>query len=184
MKKRILTLTFALTMTLALIAVLSPNSAQADMCIRLDKAGGSETLVNVCLACRTVKVERFRSGSKTGVPTAREYLIPGGGKQPLSFRGPGRTKIVQSQNCPGRDMSGAPEGVKSDGKACVQIGDQPGVGRLLVNSCQECRMVKLRNVAADGLEQTISAALAGRSFLPVQDAGTRSTKIISDAPCP
>lgn len=177
MKKLLLIPVIALAFSL-----LSPT-AEADMCIRLDKSTGFEVLVNMCLACRTVKVERDRPGTKNGLPSAREYLIPGRGKQPLSFRGPGRTRIKQVQNCPGQDMSGAPEGTKPDGKPCVQIGDQPGVGRLLVNTCQECRLVKLQNVARNGLKQAITTAINGRSFVPVKDTGSVSTKIVSDAPC-
>lgn len=168
----------------ALAFTVLPLSAQADSCVRLVKQAGSEILVNTCDACRTAKVERDRPGTATGVPSMREYLIPGKGHQPLSFRGPGRTRVVASLPCPGKTMSGAPADMGPDGKSCVQIGDQPGIGRLLVNACSECRVATVQRIARDGSRKSVRTVLDARSFLPVNTSGATSTSVVQDAPCP
>ena len=168
---------------LLLPLLLIPPPVQADTCVRLVKAQGREILVNTCDSCRTAKVERDRPGSATGVPSMREYLIPAGGRQPLTFRGAGRTRVMSSLACPARGAKKAPGELGPDGKVCVQIGDQPGIGRILVNTCKECRLVTLQRTGRGGVSKRAQSALAARSFLAVDTANGTTSTIIQDAPC-
>lgn len=70
-------------------------------CARIlrDQAG-RETVVNACNTCITVTVERRRPGLNNDMPSIRNYNIPSGTHQPLSFLGPGGTRIVNETACP------------------------------------------------------------------------------------
>jgi len=66
----------------------------------LRDAAGREIILNACESCIKVKVERHRPGQNLGTPNQRDYIIPSGSHQPLSFRGPGLTRIVSEGACP------------------------------------------------------------------------------------
>ena len=68
-------------------------------CVRLGKSGGRETLINRCGDCRTVKLQRRRPGGD--FPAVRTIKVPELSRIELSFRGPGRTRIVSDQSCRG-----------------------------------------------------------------------------------
>jgi len=85
--------------TLALTSVAEAMSI--NRCARMLRDGaGRETVLNACETCIIVKVERHRPGQNPGTPNQRDYIIPSGSHQPLSFRGPGLTRIVSEGVCP------------------------------------------------------------------------------------
>jgi len=85
------------------ITVLSSvaEAIPINRCARIlrDQAG-RETVVNTCKACITVTVERHRPGLNNDTPSIRNYNIPSGTHQPLSFLGPGGSRIVNETACP------------------------------------------------------------------------------------
>jgi len=90
---------WALLTTVACTSVAEAMSL--NRCARMLRDGaGREALRNTCETCITVKVERRRPGQSAGTPNVREYNIPSGTVQPLSFRGPGLTRIVNETACP------------------------------------------------------------------------------------
>ncbi|HEY9079108.1 hypothetical protein [Magnetovibrio sp.] len=96
------------------VALASVAEAMAiNRCARiLRDAAGRETVYNACQTCITVKVERSRPGQNLGTPNQRDFNIPGGTHQLLSFRGPGLTRIVTESACP---TAGAPAAGPSAG---------------------------------------------------------------------
>jgi len=87
----------------ALALFLWSETAEAialNRCVRVMRDQvGRETLVNTCTKCVLVKIERRRPGNPNLTPTMRDFTVPRGAKQPLSFRGPGKTRIMSEMDC-------------------------------------------------------------------------------------
>jgi len=88
---------------LAVVAVTSTAQAiPINRCARLVRDPvGRETVVNTCGACIAVTIERRRPGQGGRPPNLRDYTIPAATNQPLSFRGPGSSRIIREAPCPG-----------------------------------------------------------------------------------
>ena len=85
----LITLVFILTWQLAV-----GEARAATTCSRLFKTAGGEQLINSCNSCRIVKLQRKRPGE--GAPINRTYTVPPKTTTNLSFRGPGRSRIVSA----------------------------------------------------------------------------------------
>jgi len=88
----------------AVLGALVTGEAHAiaiNKCVSIirDRQVSRETIVNRCGECRTVKVERQRPGSASGVPSLRTFTLPPGAAQPLPFRGPGSSRISADMAC-------------------------------------------------------------------------------------
>lgn len=83
-----------------LVSVSVAEAIAINRCVRIVRDQvGRETLVNTCNACVLARVERRRPGNPNNPPNLRDYTIPQGSKQPLSFRGPGKTRILSEVDC-------------------------------------------------------------------------------------
>lgn len=91
--------------TVGVLAALAgeAHAVALNRCIRVvqnPQVNTRETLVNTCQQCIMAKVERRRPGTASGVPSMREFNMPGGSSMPLPFQGPGRTRITSELPCP------------------------------------------------------------------------------------
>lgn len=82
----------------SLLPFAAAASAPPQPCVFLLPDRGGEALINRCMGCREVTLERERSG--VGAPTVRALMLPGEAMTPGPFRGPGRTRILGERACP------------------------------------------------------------------------------------
>lgn len=163
------------------VLVLDAKPAQANQCVAITRQQGQEVLVNSCGSCRTVDIERRRPGMEK--PTSHSYTLPSGTPLPLSFRGPGSTRISAEKPC---DNTPAPQGNANadDGKECVTFQQNPKAGPVMLNGCNACRLVVLARIDAAGGEKFNRYTVVANSYVPVRAEGAASARIVSDGPCP
>jgi hypothetical protein len=166
-------------LTLAALT-LQPQRAEASQCIALTHQQGQEMLVNSCGSCRIVNVDRLRPGMDKA--TSHTYTLPTGVPLPLSFRGPGTTRIMSEKPCD----NAAPQGNANadDGKNCVSFQHNPEAGTVMLNGCRVCRLVVVERVDASGGQKYNRYSLVANSYVPLRADGAASARIVSDGPCP
>jgi len=96
---KVTVLTAVLSLTLMSEAALA---LPINRCIRLvrNPQVQRETIVNVCQGCVVVKLSRQRPGNINGMPSERTFTLLPGNQLPLSFKGPGQTRITSESPCP------------------------------------------------------------------------------------
>lgn len=157
---------------------------RAQKCVRLGTQAGRETLVNACPACRIVHLERKRPGG--AFPAQRTYTVPERSRVTLSFRGPGRTRILSDEPCRGA----APEdaGEESFGTerqaGCIHLRRKKGGPVVLFNGCRACRAVVVERAGPGGARKTQTFAVAGGSSVPLARPGAPvQARIVAEKPC-
>lgn len=157
------------------------KQATASQCVGVAYQKGQEVLVNSCGSCRVVDVERRRPGMDK--PTNHTYTLPAGVPLPLSFRGPGSTRVSTEKPCD--NMAPAQGNANADdGKACVSFQQNPKAGTVMLNGCNSCRLVVVERTDTAGGEKHNRYSLVGNSYLPIRADGATSARIVSDGPCP
>lgn len=100
--KRILSILVLLAMTSPLWLAGAAQALPINKCARIVRSNaGTETLINRCDTCMKIKVERRRSANTGSPPSLRDFTMLKGASQPLPFRGPGGTRIVNEFPCKG-----------------------------------------------------------------------------------
>ena len=158
--------------------------SRAQKCVRLGTQAGREILVNRCPACRIVRLERKRPGG--GFPAQRTYTVPETSRVTLSFRGPGRTRILTDGPCRGASPEDAGEELPGDGRQakCIHLRRKKGGPVVLFNGCRACRAVVVERAAPGGTRKTQTFAVAGRSSVPLARPGAPvQARIITEKPC-
>jgi hypothetical protein len=148
--------------------------AKAAKCVRLGKSGGRETLTNRCEECRIVKLQRRRPGGD--FPAVRTVTVPDLARIELSFRGPGRTRIVSDQSC-----QAAAQTQKDDGQRCIQVKAMRNGTLALINQCAVCRMAVVQLSVRGGGRKMQTMAVAARSAVPVGGAG--QARVLTEKSC-
>jgi len=185
LKNRYTLITFVVFFVLQL---LPSETSAALKCSRLIKTPGGEQLINTCGSCRIVKVQRKRPGANA--PMNRTYTVPPNTTTNLSFRGPGRSRILSDSPCrPGaggdtkkRDNP-SPEG---GGKRCIlmQRVEKAGItGLALANTCDQCRTAVVDRIDASGSRRSQNVVISGKSVIPLPAKGAARAGIISEKPC-
>ncbi len=155
--------------------------AKERRCVNLARDGGRQVLVNSCGACLVVKLQRSRPGG--AFPTSRTYPIPPRSRVPLSFRGPGRTRLLSETPCRGAPEDAANAGEEQRAPECIRLLDLAGAGPSLFNTCRSCRTVVVERLG-DGLKQPRQTySITGKSHVPLPTAGASGARIVSDRPC-
>ncbi len=156
--------------------------AQKKSCIRLQVGEGPKVLLNVCPACRTIKVEHKRPGAAT--PIFRDYTMGPTSRLPLPFRGPGRTRVIAEGACarPGGADS-APGETGKEGGTCVRLVNARGGKLALVNQCKGCRSVVAERIHQGGQRTQQTVVVAGRAAVPLAREGAARAWIVSQRPC-
>lgn len=158
--------------------------SRAQKCVRLSTQSGREILVNRCPACRIVRLERKRPGG--AFPAQRTYTVPETSRVTLSFRGPGRTRILADEPCRGASPEDAGEAPSGDGRQakCIHLRRTKGGPVVLFNGCRACRAVVVERAAPGGARKTQTFAVAGRSSVPLARPGAPvQARIIAEKPC-
>ena len=163
------------------ISISFAQSAGANQCVGINHQRGQEVLVNTCGSCRVVDIERRRPGMDK--PTNHTYTLPTGVPLPLSFRGPGSTRVSSEKPC---DNMAAPQGNANadDGKQCVTFQQNPKAGTVMLNGCNACRLVVVERTDSAGGEKHNRYSLVGNSYLPIRAERSTGARIVSDGPCP
>ncbi|TCS61257.1 hypothetical protein [Varunaivibrio sulfuroxidans] len=189
----LLTVVMAASVLSIVIAIRSQNAHAAMRCVQLYRQQGGEGLVNRCSACVVAKVMRIRPGAAMGqFPTNREYTLPGGARQPLSFLGPGETRITGISPCP-TAPSAAPItprtptpqtlGGKADGQRCLILGQQKGVGMVIVNTCGQCRVAAIERSYPAGKTALTQYSVEPHKTTALAALGAIRARIVQDAAC-
>ena len=168
---------------------LLPSETSAGLkCTRLIKTPGGEQLINTCGSCRIVKVQRKRPGAEA--PINRTYTVPPKTTTGLSFRGPGRSRILLDTSC----RPGATDGAKTratpssegGGKRCIlmqRIEKFGIIGLALANTCNECRTAVVDRIDASGSRRSQNVVIGGKSVIPLPAKGAAQAGIMSEKPC-
>ena len=104
----------------------------------------------------------------------------------LSFRGPGRTRILTDEPCRGAAPEDAGEESPGDGRQakCIHLRRTTGGPVVLFNGCRVCRAVVVERAAPGGARKTQTFAVAGRSSVPLARPGAPvQARIIAEKPC-
>ena len=144
-------------------------------CVRLGKSSGRETLTNRCGDCRTVKLQRRRPGGD--FPAVRTVTVPELSRIELSFRGPGRTRIVSDQSC--RAASAQPAG--DDGQRCTRLKVMKNGALALVNQCAICRIAVVERAVPGGGRRMRTVAVAARAAVPI--GGEGQARVLTEKSC-
>ena len=158
--------------------------ARVQKCVRLGTQAGREILINPCPACRIVRLERKRPGG--AFPAQRTYTVPERSRVTLSFRGPGRTRILSDGPCRGAAPEDAGEESPGDGRQakCIHFRRTKGGPVVLVNGCRACRAVVVERAGPGGARKTQTFAVAGGSSVPVARPGAPvQARIVAEKPC-
>ncbi len=158
--------------------------ARAQKCVRLGTQAGREILVNACPACRIVHLERKRPGG--AFPAQRTYTVPERSRVTLSFRGPGRTRILSDGPCRGAAPEDAGEESAGDERQaeCIHLRRTKGGPVVLFNGCRACRAVVVERTGPGGALKTQTFAVAGGSSVPLARPGAPvQARIVAEKPC-
>ncbi len=161
-----------------------PEIAKARKCVRLGTQAGRGILVNACPACRIVHLERKRPGG--AFPAQRTYTVPERSRVTLSFRGPGRTRILTDEPCRSASPEDAGEEPPGDGRQakCIHLRRTTGGSVVLFNGCRACRAVVVERAGAGGARKTQTFAVAGGSSVPLARPGAPvQARIVTEKPC-
>ncbi len=148
---------------------------KAAKCVRLGKSGGRETLTNRCGECRTVKLQRRRPGGN--FPAVRTATVPGLSRIELSFRGPGRTRIVSDQSC--RAAQDPAPG--NDGQRCTRLKVMKNGTLALVNQCAICRMAVVERAQPGGGRKMRTVAVDAHAAVPI--GGEGQARVLTEKSC-
>lgn len=178
----------AAVMLIALTVLSTTVTVDArERCIRIQRQGNIETLINVCTQC--VKANLLRSRPGNAVPVGREFNVQARSTFPVPFRGPGRTRVTSETPCPGED--GADKNLlqsydqQSDEQRCVSMERSQRNGIVLVNRCGLCRAVAIERVmAGSGRSARDYMLVAGGSTIPVRAEGFAGVGLLGEIPCP
>ncbi len=165
-----------LALLAALILGWSDSAAAASKCIRAVNQVQGDVLINRCNECRVVKITHKRRGQ--GFPLTRSYRVPASGKMELSFRGSGKTRVVNDTPC-----DAEPAATEAPAKNCAKLARRKDGTPALVNGCSVCRGVVLERTGSNGSRRRQVFTMTGRSMLPVATLGAARLAIVSELPC-
>jgi len=176
---------------LALLAVLAgllttalPDDAEAARCTRVAVQGGGEVIVNTCNTCQRVNIRRKRRG--IAMPVMRTFNVRGRATFPISFKGPGRSRITSEVPCNGEQ--GASQNImdpkaQQAAKKCVAL-KKTQTGVALVNSCATCRGAAVERYTANGRSLGRQAyKLQPQSVVSVDPKGAAGVSFLADVAC-
>jgi len=166
-----------------------PVEANAALkCSRLFKTASGEQLINSCNSCRIVKLQRKRPGA--AAPITRTYTVPPKTTTNLSFRGPGRSRVLSDRSChPGVISDNETRSNPSPttvGKYCIlmQRVEKAGVtGLALANTCNKCRIAVVDRVDLSGSRRSQNIAISGNSVITLHAKGAVQASIMSEKSC-
>ena len=144
-------------------------------CVRLGKSGGREILLNRCGDCRTVKLQRRWPGGD--FPAARTVTVPELSRIELSFRGPGRTRIVSDQSCRAADDTLPGD----DGQRCTRLKALRSGILALVNQCAICRIAVVERAQPGGGRKMQTLAVNARAAVPISGQG--QARVLTEKSC-
>lgn len=149
-------------------------------CVRVVRHASGEMLENGCGGCRLVSVQRARPG--VGKSTTQTLSVPEKSRQPLSFLGPGHTRITAERPCPGAAAQPLQTG-DSVQRKCVRYLRNRAGSAALINPCKVCRAVKIELVDVAGNRAHRAIAIAPRSPVTFPAQRLAGVRILTDRPC-
>lgn len=152
----------------------------ARKCITLANRDGREIAVNRCNSCRVVRLQRKRPGS--GFPITRTYTVPEHSRATLSFRGPGRTRIMGETAC-GRAAAAETDKEASDGRHCLSFQRTKAGAMVLRNSCRACRTAVIERYKRGGGRKRKIMSVAPGAYVPLAADGAAGARIVTEGAC-
>lgn len=175
----------------ALVALAWPlpdAAAVGERCVRLVRSSGGDVLVNDCNSCRTVKVSRTRPTDDP--PLMRDFTVTANGRLPLSFKGPGNSRVTSELPCEGTPgastnlLKPGPTHAQQNAVLCVRPVQSESQGTVLINTCGTCRTVVVERRGQQGSVSHKAYSVAARSYVPMPAEGAESGQVIKESDCP
>ena len=171
----------AAAFTVVLLAAnWTPPAVGADTCVVHRDTATRELLYNACDECRIVKVERQRPGND--FPVTRTYTVPGKSRTQLSFRGPGRTRIMSDVPCE-PPAATTPSAAAATGQSCSKLVQRANGTVVATNQCDSCRIVVVERFLSNGSSKRQSFMVNGESAVPIPAMGAVQVRIVTDTAC-
>ena len=175
----------AVLLAASALAILYPEKAAAEECVRLVPGPSGETLVNQCNACRHVTLLRSRSGNANS--TQRSFTVHPGIPVAVPFKGSGRSRMVSESPCEGTPdapvniVNPAPQAAEPE-PVCVKLFRiQDRV--MMLNGCDFCRKITVARTGPGGGEARMSYDLKGKGSLPLEPLGAAGARIAGEGRC-
>ncbi len=152
-------------------------------CVRIINTPGGKVLQNSCNACMVVSVERKRPTNTA--PVYRTLTVPKNSKIPLSFRGPGRARVMSATPCGAKNQTRGslkPKQIPA-GLQCVRFVRKKDGSLGLVNFCTSCRTTIIERVGADAKKTFQAFIVEPGKPVSLPSKGARSAKIIREKSC-
>ena len=149
-------------------------------CTQLVHKRGGKLLLNRCSSCRVVSVERKRPSD--AAPVYRTVTIPKNSRISLSYRGPGRTRIMSDTPCAGKSGGVLPTNKPAPGP-CIRFQKKRDGGLNMVNSCAACKTVVVERTARTGERSHQAFSIAPKAYVPVPSKGAALARVISEKSC-
>ena len=153
---------------IACVLALAWSSPAAGMplnkCTQLVNQSGGKVLLNRCSSCRVVRVERHRPSD--AAPIYRTVIMPKNSRIPLSYRGPGRTRIMSDASCAGKSDGVLPTNKPAPGP-CIRFQKRSNGDLIMVNSCAACKAVVVERTTRTGKHSHQAFAVAPKAYVPV-----------------
>ncbi|MDP6787580.1 MAG: hypothetical protein QF830_07565 [Rhodospirillales bacterium] len=145
-------------------------------CLRIRKSGGTSSVVNLCGACVSAKLQHQRP--RGDFPIHRDVVVPERGtvQLPLSFRS-GRTRILDEKRC------GGGAAMEANAEQCVGLQQARDGNRLLVNTCRACRAVVVERVSGQGDRSMRTYIIDAMTYLPYGGGGADHDRVLVERPC-
>jgi len=172
----------ALVALAGLFGASLPHDAEAARCTHVSTRGGGEVLVNTCNACQRVTIQRKRRG--IAMPVMRTFNVQGRNAFPVSFKGPGRSRITSEIPCKGGQNIVDPKAQQAAIRKCVALKKTREGGVVLVNSCTTCRGAAIERFTANGKSMGRQAyKLNPQSVVSVNPKGASGVSYLADVAC-
>ncbi|MBT5299369.1 MAG: hypothetical protein HOL41_13570 [Rhodospirillaceae bacterium] len=170
-----------------LMALVAPKAADsAGRCTRVAKQGGSEFIINNCHTCRVVNIQRKRRG--IAMPVMRTFNVRARSKFPVSFKGPGISRITSEVACEGEKGAAQniidPRSQQTAQRNCVSVRQSSSGQVVLVNGCNSCRGAAIERFAPGGKSMGRQAyKMKPQSVIPINPKGAVGVSYLADVAC-
>ncbi len=172
---------FGLAVCVLALAWSSPAAGmRLNKCTQLVHKRGGKVLLNRCSSCRVVRVERNRPSD--AAPVYRTVTMPKNSRISLSYRGPGRTRIMSDTPCAGRSGGVLPTNKPAPG-SCIRFQKKRDGGLIMVNSCAACKTVVVERTARTGERSHQAFSIAPKTYVPVPSQGAALARVVSEKSC-
>lgn len=167
----------------ALLMLSMPDTSfAANTCGKLLRATTGDYLINTCNTCQNIQIVRSRGGG--ALPEIRDYRVEKGGRFALPFKGPGSTRIIETDACePEAANARSVQRKVTEVTATCVLTAKLANGYVLLNRCPACRQTVIRWQYEDGGERNLPVTIDPRATLNVPRGIETGFSVIHEESC-